>query len=80
MLDEIKAILKLKLKFELGNTWIKLHILYKEALRYTGLDILATRRKELSLKFAIKCVKNESTDWMFPKKCSKWRQDSLKSL
>ena len=30
------------------------------------------RRKKLSLKFALKCVKNKSIAWMFPKKMQQY--------
>ena len=61
---DLERIQKVALRIILGSNYTS----YAEALRYTGLNTLATRRKHLCLKFAIKCVKNQSTAWMFPKK------------
>ena len=61
---DIERIQKVALRLILGSNYTS----YVEALRFTGLDTLATRRKKLCLKFAIKCVQNESTSWMFPQK------------
>ena len=43
---------------------------YTDALRITGLDTLSARRTKISLSFANKCVRNNSTNWMFPEKIS----------
>ena len=61
---DIERIQKVALRLILGSNYTS----YVEALRFTGLDTLATRRKKLCLKFAIKCVQNESTSWIFPQK------------
>ena len=40
---------------------------YKNGLALLGLDDLSTRRENLCLEFAKKCVKNEQLCHMFPK-------------
>ena len=53
---------KVALKIILGTDYIT----YVDALNVLGLETLKARRTRLSLNFAKKCVKNETTSWMFP--------------
>ena len=41
---------------------------YEDSLKITGLETLTARRTKLCLNFAKKCVRNNSTNWMFPQK------------
>ena len=53
---------KVALKIILGEDYTT----YENALKISGLQPLTVRRTKLSLNFAKKCVKNNSTSWMFP--------------
>ena len=55
---------KVALKIILGQSYSS----YADSLKVTGLETLSARRTKLSLNFAKKCAKNDSTSWMFPLK------------
>ena len=57
---EIERVQKTALRIIMGETYTD----YRTALELTGLDSLGDRRKQLSLTFAKKCVKNN--DDLFP--------------
>ena len=60
---DLERIQKVTLRLILGDYYTnQIH-----ALKETGLETLKARRTKLSLKFAIKCVKNDKTTHMFPK-------------
>ena len=60
---DLERIQKVALRLILGDYYTD----YIHALKETGLETLKARRTKLSLKFAIKCVKNDKTTHMFPK-------------
>ena len=60
---DLERVQKVALRIVLGQQYTT----YTEALKITGLQNLKTRRTMLSLNFAIKCVKNEKTSFMFPR-------------
>ena len=55
---------KVALKIILGQNYFS----YADSLKVTGLETLSARRTKLSLNFAKKCIKHDSTKWMFPQK------------
>ena len=55
---------KVALKIILGQGYSS----YEHSLKITGLENLTARRTKLCLNFAKKCVRNNSTNWMFPQK------------
>ena len=59
---DLERIQKVALRLILGEKYIT----YIQALKVTGLETLKSRRTRLSLKFALKCVKNKKTAHMFP--------------
>ena len=59
---DIERIQKVALRIILGQDYSS----YADSLKITGLDTLAARRTKLCLNFAKKCIKNNSTSWMFP--------------
>ena len=61
--NDLERVQKVALRIILGPNYTT----YSEALKFTGLDTLSNRRRNLCLKFAKKCVINESTSWMFPR-------------
>ena len=65
--NDLERTQKVALKIILGESYTS----YENALKLTGLETLKCRRTKLSLKFAKKCVKNDSTAWMFPQRTQK---------
>ena len=60
--DDLERIQKTALKIILKNEYNG----YKKSLKKLDMETLSERRKELCLKFAIKCTKNEKMSKMFP--------------
>ena len=62
--EDLERVQKSAVKIILGKDYEK----YDEALAEANLELLRDRRQELSLKFAIKCLKSTRTNEMFPKR------------
>ena len=62
--EDLERVQKAALKIILGNSYTN----YEEALIKANLDSLKDRRVELCKKFALKCIKNEKMQHMFPTK------------
>ena len=59
--NDLERVQKVALRIILGPKYTS----YSEALKFTGLDTLTDRRRNLCLRFAKKCVSNDATSWMF---------------
>ena len=62
--EDLERVQKSAVRIILGKDYEK----YDEALAEANLELLRDRRQELSLKFAIKCLKSTRTNEMFPKR------------
>ena len=65
-INSIERVQKISTKFILGNRYIS----YDQALKTLELDYLESRRDDICLKFAKKCVKNSKFNHWFPKTSS----------
>ena len=63
---DLERIQKVSLRIILSEDYTS----YESALKYTNLPTLKSRRAKLSLNFALKCIKNERAEDMFPLKQS----------
>ena len=61
---EIERVQKCALRIILKENYTS----YEDSLKICDLDTLKARRNKLSLSFALKCIKNKTTEDMFPVK------------